>query len=59
MKTNNYFFLSAFFFAVYLIFEFTEIFGDSSWFKFFLVILFITFLISGISIKLKKNKNKS
>lgn len=56
MKPNNHLFLSAFFFVVYLIVEFTEIYGDSTWFKAFLLILGATFLISGISRKRKKKK---
>lgn len=53
---NKYLFLSALFLAVYVMIEFTEIFGDPKWFKFFLIITFITFLISGVSQKIKNQK---
>jgi hypothetical protein len=52
-KQNNYFFLAGLFIVVYLIMEFTEIYGDSGWFKAFLIILSVTFLITGIA-----NRNK-
>lgn len=55
LKSTNYLFLSVIFFVVYLVIEFTNIYGDSAWFKAFLLILCFTFLVSGISIKLKKN----
>ena len=54
-KQTNYFFLAGFFFVVFLVMEFTEIYGDSRWFKAFLIILSVTFLISGIAIRKKKN----
>ncbi len=57
MKTaDKHVFLSALFLAVYVIIEFTEIFGDPTWFKFFLIIAFVTFLISGVSQKIKNQK---
>lgn len=42
--------------GVYLIVEFTEIYGHPTWFKAFSFILGATFLISGISLK-QKEKN--
>ncbi|MBK6355049.1 MAG: hypothetical protein IPF46_17080 [Saprospiraceae bacterium] len=54
-KQTNYFFLAGFFFVVFLVMEFTEIYGDSGWFKAFLIILSVTFLISGIATRKKKN----
>jgi len=56
-KKNNYLFLSGFFFCVFLVVEFTDIYGDSGWFKTFLIILFTTFLISGIASKEKKGND--
>jgi len=56
-KNNNYFLLSGLFFLAFLVMEFTDIYGDSGWFKAFLLILFTTFLISGIAIKKKKNND--
>jgi hypothetical protein len=55
-KSNNYLLLSAFFFAGYLIIEFTEIFGSPTTFKAFLLIACVTFLISGVSLKQKERK---
>lgn len=54
-KQTNYIFLAGFFFVFFLVIEFTEIYGDSGWFKAFLIILSVTFLISGIANR--KNKN--
>ena len=56
-KQTNYFFLAGLFFVVYLVKEFTDIYGDSGWFKAFLIILSVTFLISGISNRRKKNND--
>ncbi|MBK9042937.1 MAG: hypothetical protein IPN97_06980 [Saprospiraceae bacterium] len=56
-KQTNYFFLAGLFFVVYLVMEFTDIYGDSGWFKAFLIILSVTFLISGISNRRKKNND--
>lgn len=53
-KSNNYLLLSALFFFGFLVVKYTDTFGNSSWFKLFLIILCITFLISGISQKKKK-----
>lgn len=53
-KKNNYFFLSGLFLVVFLVLEFTDIYGNSGWFKFFVVILSVTFLISGLSMKRKE-----
>jgi len=52
---TNYFFLAGLFFVVFLVVEFTEIYGDSGWFKAFLMILSVAFLISGIANSKKKN----
>ncbi len=56
-KQPNYFLLAGLFFTVYLVMEFTDIYGDSGWFKAFLIILFVTFFITGIANKQKKNNN--
>jgi len=55
-KQTNYYFLSGLFFVVLLVLELTDIYGNSGWFKFFLLILSTTFLISGLLSK-RKNKN--
>lgn len=52
-KSTNYIFLAGLSLVFYLVLEFTDIYGNSGWFKFFLVLLGATFLISGISIKRK------
>lgn len=56
-KQTNYFFLAGVFFVVYLIMEFTEIYGNSGWFKAFLIILSVTFLLTGIATRNKKSNN--
>jgi len=56
-KQSNYFFLAGLFFVVFIVMEFTEIYGDSGWFKAFLIILSVTFLISGIASRMKKNND--
>lgn len=56
-KKYNYLFLSALFFVVFLVIEFTEIYGDSGWFKAFLIILAVTFLITGIANRKEKNND--
>jgi len=56
-KQTNYFFLAGLFFVVYLIMEFTNIYGDSGWFKAFLIILSVTFLITGIAYRNKKSND--
>jgi len=56
-KQINYYFLAGLFFVVFLVIEFTEIYGDSGWFKAFLIILSVTFLISGIANRKKKNND--
>lgn len=56
MKSNNYLIFSGISIGVYLIVEFTEIYGHPTWFKAFSFILGATFLISGISLK-QKEKN--
>lgn len=53
-KSNNYLLLSAVFLIGYLVVEFTDVYGNSTWFRYFLIIIFATFLISGISSKRKK-----
>jgi len=57
-KQTNYFFLSGLFFVVFLVIEFTDIYGDPAWFKAFVLILSATFLISGIASKKKKNNDR-
>jgi len=53
-KPTNYFFLSGLFFVVFLVLEFTDIYGDSGWFKAVVLILTATFLFSGFAMKKKK-----
>jgi len=53
-KKTTFLFLSGLFLVVFLVLQFTDIYGDSGWFKFFVLILFATFLISGISMKQKE-----
>ncbi len=57
-KLNNYFFLSGVFFVVFLVFEFTTIYGDSGWAKKYLLVLSVVFLVTGISNR-RKNSNRS
>jgi len=54
-KQNNYYLLSGLFIVVFLVMEFTDIYGDSGWFKVFLIILSVTYLITGIANRKKKN----
>ena len=56
-KQINYYFLAGLFFVVFLVIEFTEIYGDSGWFKAFLLILSVTYLLSGIANRKKKNND--
>ncbi len=56
-KRNNYFFLLGLFFVVFLVVEFTDTYGDSGWFKTFLLILPAAFLIGGWTKKEKKNSD--
>jgi hypothetical protein len=56
-KQSNYFLLAGLFFVVFLVMEFTEIYGDSGWFKAFLLILSVTFLLSGIANRKKKSND--
>ena len=53
-KSTNYLLLAGLFIIGYLVIEFTDIYGDPGYFKFFLVLLGATFLISGISINRKE-----
>ena len=53
-KGTNYFFLSGLFLVVYLVVEFTDIYGSPGWFKAFVLILTVTFLIIGLSNRTKK-----
>ncbi len=55
MKPTNYFFLAGLFFVVFLVFEFTDIYGVPGWVKVFVLILATTFLWSGIAVKRKKD----
>lgn len=57
-KKTNYFILSGLFFVVFLVVEFTDIYGDSGWFKAFVLILATTFLISGFANKKSKNNDR-
>lgn len=56
-KQTNYFFLAGLFFVVFLVIEFTEIYGNPSLFKAILIILSVTFLITGIANRKKKNND--
>jgi hypothetical protein len=56
-KQTNYYFLAGLFFVVFLVMEFTEIYGDSDWFKAFLIILSVTFLLIGIANRKKKSND--
>lgn len=56
-KQTNYFFLAGLFFVVFLVMEYTEIYGDSRWFKAILIILSVTFLITGMAYRKKKNND--
>ena len=47
-KKSNYFFLSGLFFTVFMFIQFTDALAVPSWFKVFVIILAITYLISGI-----------
>lgn len=49
MTYKKYLSLSVVFLMGYLVIEFTDIYGNPGWFKFYLVIIGVTFLISGIS----------
>jgi hypothetical protein len=51
---TNYFFLAGLFFAVFVIVEFTEIYGNSDWFKAFLLMLSVIYLILGIANRQKQ-----
>lgn len=53
-KKNNYLLLSGVFLMAFLVIAFTDIYGDPKWFKFYLLIISATFLISGLAIKQKK-----
>ena len=54
-KKTNYFFLSGLFFVVFLVMEFTDIYEPPTWVKAFLIILCITYLISGFINRTKNN----
>ena len=56
-KQTNYIFLAGLFFVVYLVIEFTEIYGNPGWFKAFLIIIAVSFLITGIANRKKKNND--
>lgn len=53
VKQANYFFLSGLFFVVFLIIQYTEMYVTPIWFKAFLLILMVTFLISGFAVRQK------
>jgi len=57
-KQTNYYFLSGFFFVVFLISQFTDVYKSPTWFKAFVLILCVAFLISGLANKNKDNKNE-
>lgn len=57
MKSKNYFFLSIIFIGFFFIVQFTEIYGNSTWFKAFLLIIGGAFLLGGLSQK-RKEKNE-
>ena len=47
----KYFLLSIVFILVFLVLEFTDIYGDPKWFKIYTIIVFFSFFIGGLSIK--------
>jgi hypothetical protein len=53
---SKYFLFASLFLIVFLVVQFTDMYGTSKWFKAFLLILFFSFIVSGIS---KSNKPKS
>lgn len=53
---SNYFLLAGLFLLFFLILQLTDIYGNSAWFKAFLLILIISLFTGGIS---KSNKPKS
>lgn len=55
-KQINYYFLSGFFFVIFLISQFTDVYKSPKWFKAFVLILCVAFLISGFANKTKKEK---
>jgi len=57
-KQTNYFFLSGFFFVILLLMEFTDIYEPPIWFKIFLIIICIAFLISGFVNRTKNSNNE-
>ncbi len=52
-KPTNYLFLSGFFLVVFLIAQFSDIYQPPAWFKAFVLILCFSFLVTGLSIKIK------
>jgi hypothetical protein len=55
-KQTNYYFLSGFFFVVFLLSQFTDIYKSPTWFKAFTLILCVAFFISGFSNKTNREK---
>lgn len=53
---SNYFLLAGLFSVFFLVVYFTGIYGDSAWYKAFLLILILSFVIGGVS---HKNKPKT
>ncbi len=53
---SKYFLFASLFLIVFLVVQFTDMYGNSKWFKAFLLILSFSFIVSGIS---KSNKPKS
>lgn len=56
-KKPNYFFLAGVFFVAYLVVQFTDIYGDPTWFKVFVLIVSGSFLVSGL-LSNKKEEDK-
>ncbi len=50
-NSQNYFLLSALFLIAFLVVQFTDIYGDSKWFKVFALIVSVSFLVGGITQK--------
>jgi hypothetical protein len=50
-KSTSYFILTGLCIVGYLVIKFTDIYGNPGRFKYFLILLGVTFLISGISTK--------
>ncbi|WP_188598829.1 hypothetical protein [Polaribacter pacificus] len=55
-KSNNYLLLSALFILGFLVIQYTDIYGDAVWFKWFLIIAGASFLIGSVTERKKERK---